>query len=1172
MITAINPATNQITLSRPLTANALNISLTIQKVANFSETRLFAAQGGTVDVRMRVIDDGGFSLNNEVGAITKVGRGTVELSGSAAGSSDVDGGINLFGGQLVFDYINLQNEEGVAVARDNSRVSGGGGTLPYQLTLGGGKLILRDGDTAGITENMRGTLSIRPGNSGIIGEAGNSSALRLNLGYHNTFGGTDPNYYWRSPDRYAGGTLQLEFKNLVDPDEPTPLGGVSSVFYSQNAPIGNIFGQIGNDAIIPYATIRLNDPFLGNVVDFASFFAVGIGGGLTDTQFTDSSGFINSSNLYDPFGANLETNVALWNDKLLENFGYFSDDLVTQTVGTGFQGTLTSNLGADFRGVRVIRYASNVNNNTINLGTARLVLGTAGPDDALVGSGAPVEDGGAILISNLAAINTSIAPNNPARNLVRDQFITGGSLTSATASTYFSQATMVGPFTTDDKPASTSTDLIIHNYNEGGGVFTIQSRIVNFDTRPLNLVVSGTGTTKLAPSGTSTFSGATYVNDGTLWLAATNALGASTTAPLYLNGGTLEFANLLQANRSSSPLNITLLAGRPLILGGNGGTIRTSAPGTVITFGGTVRAEENLLPLQLTENQLEANIGVGDLIKTGPGRLILGNTAAVGASGWNAYYGVTEILGGALQVNIATANSGILGSHDSFLDGTRIAAGARVDLQMTSASASTAEWLELQGGTIGTTSGHVDGSLNGLIRVTAPSTIEVTQGILKVNPEAGMIEGTGDLTKTGAGTLVLGENNASYSGTWSLMNGTLLARSQGRVLGTGATMTLGSSDAGASGNAAFLMQSFTSGGVFRTTYEVTQNIVVASLGLGSTQTRELGVFNTGDGVTAGGAQNDRYLFSGSLNLQSNLRLSYSDTATNLALFGSSSVDGLRGGNRTIALAGALSGSGNLETSVIQTGGTVNGADNDQIVTFELGGDNSAWTGSVRLGNRGSTDADRQHVLRVVNPLGLTGQNNVTLDFNATLQVAGGTLNIGNLLVGDPVGNAVANGVVVENASNAVGTLRINQTQNETWDVIFRDGITPSINSAFDAVVRNNALNLVKLGPAVVTMTQASTYTGFTQIGSLNGVSGGTLRLGTGGSINPGSQLTVFGGVFELAGANQTLTQPLTLGGGAAGVRAEVRTGASTLTLQSNVNYLSTNDNAGAAIRGNVNMG
>ncbi len=105
-ITGVNYANNTVTISQPTTASFGAVdNVQVQKSMHFSEGRIYAAEGGTVNLNMRVYDNNaGFSLINSTSALSKVGRGEVNLRGSRAGGSSLDGGINLLGGNLIFDY------------------------------------------------------------------------------------------------------------------------------------------------------------------------------------------------------------------------------------------------------------------------------------------------------------------------------------------------------------------------------------------------------------------------------------------------------------------------------------------------------------------------------------------------------------------------------------------------------------------------------------------------------------------------------------------------------------------------------------------------------------------------------------------------------------------------------------------------------------------------------------------------------------------------------------------------------------------------------------------------------------------------------------------------------------------------------------------------------------
>jgi autotransporter-associated beta strand protein len=121
---------------------------------------------------MSMGDESGFSLNNEIAALTKVGLGTVRLTGRAGtgAGNDIDGGAYVLGGTLLLDYstvtnVKIQTAEGA------------------QFTTAGGdlRLIKTTASGTGITERMSGTLTVRAGGSEISIDAVTGSTLTLNL-------------------------------------------------------------------------------------------------------------------------------------------------------------------------------------------------------------------------------------------------------------------------------------------------------------------------------------------------------------------------------------------------------------------------------------------------------------------------------------------------------------------------------------------------------------------------------------------------------------------------------------------------------------------------------------------------------------------------------------------------------------------------------------------------------------------------------------------------------------------------------------------------------------------------------------------------------------------------------------------------------------------------------
>lgn len=1115
VITAIDTATNTITLSASLTssvtaATALTFSHAkivtqgaLNKTQNFGEARLYQAEGGTSEFYTSFSDGANFRLDGAVGAITKVGRGTAELMGGTT-SSDVNGGINVFGGALVLNY--------AGKADTFSHVSGASGSNqnnPYQLTLGGGELRLVNQGTAGASnsEYLRGVLTLKAGNSSVVLKPGDAKTLNLHLGLHNaapqfitvTVDGVptqvqNPDWYWRAPDRFAGATLQL----FAD----TTTTGSAKVYYSQGAPTGGSI-TLGQGAILPYATYKYRNGSGEEFVDFAAFVSES-----GNTRFVDAGGAVaGSASLYNANSGLGTADVTQWNSYVAGSTGYFTDDVLGGA--NGFSGTITGNLASggtynDFVGVRALRFAAEAaSGSVVTLGsTTRLVLGS----QSVGSSGLVAMDGGAILISN------SVGAAGAAIN--------GGYLTSALPSTYFT--TGVAANSTTPAAAPTSRDLIIHNYNTEG-VFTIGSTIVDYTNNhdasvglsaltTLNLVVAGPGVTKLTQTA-NTYSGTTFVSGGgmdaatgkwqvgTLQVPAVNSLG---TGSVYLNGGRLRFAH--NTTPGTDLGNLTFGASRTLTLGGNGGHIDLVAAGTTLTIAAAIRSEDNVLSGNISATQMSANPGVGDLIKEGAGRLILTNNVAIPTTfastpnsqqTWNAYYGLTIVKAGALQVNVgAVGDSGILGSNDSSIDGTIVEEGARLDVVMTGGTASgIKEWITLDGGTLGTAATHTDGYVDGVMTITDKGGTLNVGGILRLNLAEGFLTGSGDIIKTGSGQLYLYQNNSEFTGNWDIRDGRVTGITQGSPFGSGSTITLGatSSTSGEAGLFLYANQTFT------TKYRVLQDIVVRA-NAGS-QVRSIGARPVG-----AGRNQDEYVFEGDITLNGDVRFTFEESSTSTATLaptvGELESAHVSGAYRNLVFNGHIGGTGNISTVMAVTGAGTNGVK----ATFLLNGNNSAtggpsaWTGSLTVGNTGGINNLQEHYLRVGNDLALTAANKVNLGYNASFQAGGHNVTIGDLKALQ-TGDAAENKTVVENAANNAGTVRVVQTANTDWDILFRDGVTPEWYSAASAQVYSNRLNLIKDGNGTAVLTQLNTYTGVTTVDK------GNLQVGHGGmgdrdSANP----------------------------------------------------------------------
>ena len=275
------------------------------------------------------------------------------------------------------------------------------------------------------------------------------------------------------------------------------------------------------------------------------------------------------------------------------------------------------------------------------------------------------------------------------------------SLTNAGSIAASSGVNLTGTFATFDISNGTSdktiqalsgvagSSVLLGNNNliVGTAASTTFAGVIDGSGGTGGLIKVGTGTLTL--SGANVYTGGTTIDGGALSVSADNNLGDAA-GTLAFGGGTLQTTGSFSTARATT-------------LNGGGGTFNT-ASGTTLTHTGTIG-------------------GAGGLTKTGAGTLTL--------TGNNLYSGGTAINGGTVSV-AADANLGNAAGMLDFGGGTLQTTG--------SFSTSRATTLNAGGGTFETASGTT-----------------LTHG--------GAIGGTGGLTKTGTGTLILSGNNLYSGGT-----------------------------------------------------------------------------------------------------------------------------------------------------------------------------------------------------------------------------------------------------------------------------------------------------------------------------------------------------------------------------------------------------------------------
>ncbi len=521
-------------------------------------------------------------------------------------------------------------------------------------------------------------------------------------------------------------------------------------------------------------------------------------------------------------------------------------------------------------------------------------------------------------------------------------------------------------------------------------------------------------TTVLTLSGVNTYTGTTTINNGILKVNADTGLGSTTTSITFLGTtGTLQSGGIITSARS---VNLT----------GNG-TFDTPT-GTSMSFSGTVS-------------------GAGILIKTSPGSLEL--------SGPNSYSGGSQVKGGTLTFG-GSSNTPLGSGQVTLFDGTTLQVGSDYTSagtinnalffsppqngQTTIDAQADAKWggivsgtapfnktgpgtftltnagntfignININGGTLGATSDQALGNssnqifINGAtfqaagsfstpraITLTGAASIEVLPTFtLTAN---GVISGSGSLTKTNSGTLLLqpttGGTANLYLGGTTIAGGVLQVFADSALGDPGGTLTIQT--------ATFQpMASFTSN----------RPVSIAGAAIIDTQGFQL----TLAGVMSGSGPSVEKKGSGTLILTGTNTYANTFIITAGTLQGSSfSILGSVQDNGTLIFNqpsdgvynGTLSGSGTF----IKTGsGKVN-----------FTADSSGFQGSVFV-NGGNLD--------ITGKLG--GSNTTTVNSGGTLSGTGQVANVivasgGALSPGDPTGILSINGTLNLNAGSSLDT-------------------------------------------------------------------------------------------------------------------------------------------------------
>ena len=713
-------------------------------------------------------------------------------------------------------------------------------------------------------------------------------------------------------------------------------------------------------------------------------------------------------------------------------------------------------------------------------------------------------------------------------------------------------------------------DLTVFQNNTSGELIFTQSTggAANALIRGGTYTQSGAGTVSFL--GINNYTGITYLDGGVLEIAEDTSVGLAT-APtnVSMNGGTLV------GNYTGNLDSGSVSGAHAIVLGSVGGGLGATA-GNTFTVDGVVSGGAGTGPLVIGIPASAANGSTAGLLPgTGAGTA---NATAVNATGVvvlsnasNTYTGGTVLDSGTLQL----ASASNIGTGAVTFNGGAFQWG----------SGSTTD-ISANGLSVTSLGGTLDTNGN---TVTLANPIVGSGGIKVVNSSgSGSITSNGNNTFTGgvtvtSGGLSFGGSNV-YTGPTSVTGGSLTLKS-GSSLGGNTAVTIGSGatlNAAPTGNGNINIGSTgatltLSGGSSLsltaldadTTDTLTLNSTAATGGgtvltVGGASTPASLTFDIGSagsdeivvnqGLTAFGADGGKIFITDlDTNTPQSTYTLVSDPSGGLVAGGISAGADFWLGSTGLSLGGqnyalSLTSSGTslvLHVTVLAnanyywagSGGSSWGTISN-FVTAATGGTPqttalSASSNVFLTANSASNLAQTLDGNYTVNSLSFTGSGTSGAS-GVSLGNGSGTgliINAGNSFA-DSAGNtyAAGTGIVVQPGAGAdTITANINLGNSQTWLVNNSPSNPLTVSGVIADAIPGSNDSLTKTGAGTLILNNAEAYDGATT------VSGGTLAMGSSGSIPTTSVLTVTGtGTFDLGGTAVTVAK-LSDGGASTGI-------------------------------------
>jgi len=699
---------------------------------------------------------------------------------------------------------------------------------------------------------------------------------------------------------------------------------------------------------------------------------------------------------------------------------------------------------------------------------------------------------------------------------------------------------------------------------------------------------SGSGATFIANGGTHSFWADMIVGDA----GSSNSLVITNGAEVFLrprpdsNHGPSGGTNLVIGVAAGASNNSVSISSGRLVMTNGTLEVGRAGSGTLIIHGGTVEAPSIVVASQAGSS---GTLNIGRFGTNDSAGTISAATIAFGAGTGVVNFNqsnavtITSVISGAGTVRQLGSGTTLLSASNTYTGGTTISAGT----------------LELSD----------TGSVAGNITNNATLSINRANNLTLTN----LVSGTGALSKSGAGTLVLAAAN-TYSGNTTISAGTLQINAGGSVSNS-ATTLVGSGGAGT--------LSISGGTYSNTSVSIGHSggTGILNLNSGSLSAQNLAV--SGNGAVAGtlNLNGGTMAVSGSFSVASGGTINVNpggvlsggnggqlwvDSTNSLINFnggtGSSGLNLFVGNGGTVDLRGQSLGSNNWANLVASGLGGVLRNSGTNAATIANPNTIWLWEGGQRL----TIDASGGDILinswitsSLMTNTGIikTGTNALILANSANDYNGGSFLQQGTLRLDHA--NAAGSGAITQ--SNAGSTLQINATGTVTnamslYNIATLQTVTLSgaktLNGATynvaagttttESGVLSGAGGLTKSGTGTMTLSASNTYTGDTAIGSgvlalTNGFaiadtaavtnSGATLRVDSSETIGSlrGSGSTVLNGAAVVLTVAETNSH--TYAGVISGAGGITKSGIGRLSLSGSSSY----NGATAVSAGELNL-